>query len=100
MISPNIFMQEIRDMVSQNYRIEFLGNGYCNLTEKQAEKIYNWTRDVIAKKMAPALTQSKKKYKLWEISKLLSFVKNHQSQISSIVCSMQLTLNGFWRFFV
>ena len=75
MITSNVFIEEIKNIVSQNYRIEFLGNGYCDLTEKQAERIYNWTREVIAKKIAPALTQSKKKYKLWEISELLNFIK-------------------------
>ena len=75
MITPDVFKKEIENIVSQDYKIKFLGDGYCDLTEKQAEGIYNWTKDVIAKKLIPALTQSKKMYKLWKINELLSFIK-------------------------
>lgn len=52
-----------------------MGDGYCELTEKQAEDVYAWIRDVVAKKIIPVLTQSAKKYKSWKINDLLSFIK-------------------------
>lgn len=75
MIAPDAFKKEIGKIVSQDYKIEFFGDGYCDLTENQAEKIYKWTKDVVSKKLLPALAQSAKKYKSWKINELLSFIK-------------------------
>lgn len=75
MIAPDDFKKEIKALVFQDYRIEFLGDGYCELTEKQAEEIYTWIKNVVAKKIIPVLTQSPKKYKNWKINDLLSFIK-------------------------
>lgn len=77
MVDPNIFMNKIEKLVAQEYKVEFLGKNFDQivnlLTETKAEKIYNWIENVIAEKIQPILVGSKKPYKEWTISELLTF---------------------------
>jgi len=43
------------------------------LTEIKAEKIYAWLKEVIDKKIQPIVIGSKKQYKDWMVSELLTF---------------------------
>ena len=57
--------------------MEFLGKNFdqiiASLTEPKAEKIYKWIENVIEKKIQPILIGSKKQYKEWSVSELLTF---------------------------
>ncbi|MEK6905798.1 MAG: hypothetical protein AABX24_05340 [Nanoarchaeota archaeon] len=77
MVNPAEFKKKIEQIVSQNYKIEFLGKNFDHtvtlLTETKAEKIYRWLQEVIEKKIQPILVGSKKSYKEWKVSELLTF---------------------------
>ena len=77
MVNPAEFKKKIEQIVSQNYKIEFLGKNFDHtvtlLTETKAEKIYRWLKEVIEKKIQPILVGSKKSYKEWKVSELLTF---------------------------
>ena len=59
MVNPAEFKKKIEQIVSQNYKIEFLGKNFDHtvtlLTETKAEKIYRWLQEVIEKKIQPIL---------------------------------------------
>ncbi len=77
MVNPAEFKKKIEQIVSQEYKIEFLGKNFDHtvalLTETKAEKIYRWLQEVIEKKIQPILVGSKKTYKEWTVSELLTF---------------------------
>ena len=77
MVDPEEFKSKIEMLVSQQYRVEFLGKNFNSivslLTETKADKIYQWLEEVIAKKIQPILVGSKKNYKEWTINQLLTF---------------------------
>ena len=79
MVNPEIFKISIRDIISQDYKLAFLGDDFDKtiekITETKAEKIYFWVEDVIKNKVTPLLRKSNKKYKENPISDLMSFRK-------------------------
>jgi hypothetical protein len=77
MVNPEHFKKEIEKLLLQDYKVEFLGKNFNQivnfLTDIKAEKIYKWLEDVFAKKIQPILVASKKPYKEWVVSQLLTF---------------------------
>jgi hypothetical protein len=77
MVNPDEFKSKIEGMVSQDYKIEFLGDNFKKVAEQisemYAEKIYSWITEVIQKKIPPLYIGSEKKYKNWKIRELLTF---------------------------
>lgn len=43
------------------------------LTENKANKIYDWAKDVLQRKIQPITIGSKKQYKEWAVNELLTF---------------------------
>lgn len=43
------------------------------LTENKAERIYQWLKEIVEKKIQPISIGSKKPYKEWVVSELLTF---------------------------
>ena len=64
-------------IVSQSYKVEFLGKNFDQivalLTASKAEKIYKWVEGVIKNNIQPIIVGSKKQYKEWTLSELLTF---------------------------
>jgi hypothetical protein len=85
MVESQDFRNKIERMLSQNYRIEFLGNNFDQIvnliTETKAEKIYRWISSVVEKSIQPITIGSKKQYKIWTVNELLVF--RHPFNISS-----------------
>ena len=77
MVNPDIFKKQIENILLQNYKIEYLGQNFDQivnlLTESKSDKIYQWIKEVTEKKIQPIIIGSKKQYKEWEISQLLTF---------------------------
>lgn len=77
MVNPEEFKKKIEAFIAQQYKVEFLGKNFnqiiTSLTESKAEKIYKWMKNVIEKKIQPILIGSKKQYKEWSVSELLTF---------------------------
>jgi len=77
MVNAEEFKQKIRELIAQEYKIEFLGDTFdeilSQLTETKAEKIYQWIQEVVQKNIQPIFVGSKKPYKEWAISQLLTF---------------------------
>lgn len=77
MVDSDGFKKRIESIVEQNYKVEFLGKDFdCIaglLTEAKADKIYQWVENVIKRDIQPILIGSKKSYKDWTISELLTF---------------------------
>src|SRR3989338_3043285 len=77
MVKSEEFKKCIESKLTQDYKIEFLGNNFNQivelLTESKAEKIYNWIGEVISKKIQPIFIGSDKQYKEWKINDLLTF---------------------------
>jgi len=76
-VNPDEFKKQIKVSISQDYKVEFLGKNFEQivnlLTETKAEKIYRWIKDTVDRKIEPIYIASKKIYKEWEISELLTF---------------------------
>ena len=77
MVNPEEFKKKIESVLSQSYKVEFLGKN-CDqivalLTETKAEKMYKWISQVVDRKIEPIVVGSKKKYKDWAVSELLTF---------------------------
>jgi hypothetical protein len=76
------FKRNIQDIISQEYKVEFLGKNFedtvKSMTDNKSEKIYSW---VMEKRIQPILVGSEKKYKEWPISELLTF--RHQFSIGT-----------------
>lgn len=77
MVKPEEFKQKIEELISQEYKIEYLGNNFDQivnlLTEVKAQKIYQWISEVVQRKIQPIVIGSKKSYKEWTASELLTF---------------------------
>ncbi len=83
MVNPEEFKQRIIDIVSQEYRIDFLGTDFDKTIEKisetKAEKIFKWVAEVVEENIAPIMKNIKdKKYKGIPLNQLLSFRKELQ----------------------
>jgi len=77
MVDAQQFKDKIEELLSQNYKIEFLGNNFDEianlLSESKAEKIYNWIKEVMLKNIQPIFVGSNKPYKEWTVGELLTF---------------------------
>ncbi len=77
MVNPKEFKQKIGSVLSQGYKVEFLGKNFDQivmlLTETKAEKMYKWVSEVVDRKIEPIVVGSKKQYKDWVVSELLTF---------------------------
>lgn len=77
MVNPDEFKRKIETIISQDYTVEFLGKNFDQivnlLTEVKAEKIYQWVEDIAKRKIQPISIGSKKSYKEWSVSELLTF---------------------------
>lgn len=77
MVDSHKFKEKIELILSQNYKIEFLGENFdkivAQLTQTKADKIYEWIHDVVNKDIQPIIIGSKKEYKEWTVNELLTF---------------------------
>lgn len=77
MVNSDEFKNKIEQLISQAYKVEFLGKNFDqivnSLTDTKAEKIYKWVEDVVKNNIQPILIGSKKPYKEWRVSELLTF---------------------------
>ena len=77
MVNPNEFKKKIGESISQDYKVEFLGKNFDQivnlLTEIKADKIYQWVKEIIERKIQPISIGSKKPYKEWVVNELLTF---------------------------
>ena len=77
MVNPYEFKKKIEASISQEYKVEILGKNFEHivnlLTETKAEKIYQWVKDIVERKIEPISIGSKKTYKEWEVNELLTF---------------------------
>ena len=80
MVNPEDFKKTIRRLVSQDYKLEFIGDNFekiVNLmSETKAEKVYKWVEIIIKRDVQPITVGSKKKYKDWSVYELLFFKKD------------------------
>ncbi len=64
MVNPEDFKKKIKQIISQEYCIEFLGSDFdqiaSSMSESSAEKIYSWAQQVVVKKIQPIFIGSKK----------------------------------------
>jgi len=71
MVDSELFKRYIEQLISQDYKVEFLGNNFNQiaelLTETKAEKIYAWIQQVIEKQIQPIFMGSDKAYKEWQV---------------------------------
>lgn len=85
MVEVEEFKKKIEQTISQDYKVEFLGNDFEKtvqmLTEVKAEKIYQWINEVVEKKIQPIFIGSQKSYKEWSVNELLTF--RHQFSIEN-----------------
>ena len=85
MVEVEEFKKNIEQTISQDYKVEFLGNDFEKtvqmLTEVKAEKIYQWITEVVGKKVQPIFIGSQKSYKEWSVNELLTF--RHQFSIEN-----------------
>ncbi len=77
MVNSDEFKKRIEVSISQDYKVEFLGNNFDQivnlLTENKAEKIYQWVKDIAERRIQPISIGSKKSYKEGVVSELLTF---------------------------
>ena len=77
MVNPEDFKNKIELLISQDYKVEFLGKNFDQivslLTDTKSEKIYKWVEDVVKNSIQPILVGSKNPYKEWKVSELLTF---------------------------
>ena len=90
MVSATTFKNKIRRSLTQKYKIEFLGKNFTQiaelLTEKKANNIYKWVKEVVEMNIQPITIHSKKQYKEWRVYELLNFryqfsIKNTEYRI-------------------
>ncbi|MBU2560947.1 MAG: hypothetical protein KKD17_01525 [Nanoarchaeota archaeon] len=85
MVEPREFRKRIQEIVSQDYKVEFLGKNFDQivsiLTDTKAGKIYSWVNEVVSKKIQPIFIGSEKQYKNWAVSELFTF--RHQFSIGN-----------------
>ena len=77
MVDSAEFKKNIESLLSQDYKVEFLGGNFDQvvhlLTENKVEKIYSWIKGVLARDVQPILVGSTKPYKGWRVNELLTF---------------------------
>lgn len=77
MVDPKLFKEKIETLVSQDYKIEFLGEDFDQivriLTDAKAEKIYFWIEETLRRNIQPITIGEKKPYKEWSLNQLLIF---------------------------
>lgn len=77
MVNADDFKQKIEQILSQQYKVEFLGKNFeqvVNLiSETKANDLYNWLSEAVSKKIQPIIVGSKKPYKEWTVNQLLVF---------------------------
>jgi len=77
MVEPQEFRDRIRNMVSQEYKLEFLGKNFDKIvnliSDSKAQSIYDWIQRVLDRDIQPITIGSKKAYKEWTISELMTF---------------------------
>lgn len=77
MVEPQEFKNKIRSMIPQEYNLEFLGSNFDQilhlLSDSRAQAIYSWVQGVTERKIQPITIGSKKTYKDWQISELMTF---------------------------
>ena len=77
MVNSEQFKDKVKESISQDYGIEFLGKNFDQIvslmSDSLAEKIYNWIKEVVNKSIQPITVGSKKPYKEWTINQLLVF---------------------------
>jgi hypothetical protein len=77
MVDAQEFKQHIRAMLTQQHRVEFLGENFDKiasaLSESKASKIYVWIEEVIRRDAQPITINSSKRYKEWPAKELLVF---------------------------
>lgn len=83
MANSKEFKEKIADIVSQEYKIDFLGDDFDKtvemISETKAEKIYHWVKQVVENNIAPIMKNiANKKYKGIPLNQLLSFRKEVQ----------------------
>ncbi len=80
MVDVEKFKENIRNRMSQDYRLEFLGDNFVKtvklLSETKSEKIYEWIENIIKGDIHALSVGSKKKYKDWSVYELLFFRKD------------------------
>jgi hypothetical protein len=83
MVEVQEFKQRITEIISQEYKIDFLGDDFDKtierLSDTKAENIYDWVTKVAEDSIAPIMKNAKdKKYKGIPLNKLLNFRKDIQ----------------------
>ncbi len=77
MVASEEFKKKIKELISQEYQIEFLGTNLDHiielLTEIKAQKIYQWIEEILQRKVQPIVIGSKEPYKEWNANELLTF---------------------------
>ena len=77
MVDAEKFKKKIEEIISQDYKVEFLGKNFYQvinlLSDVKTDKIYKWIEEVVKKNIQPILVGSKKQYKEWTINQLLTF---------------------------
>lgn len=77
MVEPQDFKQKVEQLISQDYKVEFLGKNFNHivrsLTDTKTEKIYFWIENVVNRKIQPIVIGTKKPYKEWIVNQLLTF---------------------------
>ncbi len=71
------FKGRIRELITQDSQIEFLGSKFDviagMINEAKKEEIYQWIKRIINKDIRPIKIASKKRYKNWQINELMTF---------------------------
>jgi hypothetical protein len=83
MVDVTEFKEKVTEIISQDYKIDFLGDDFDKtidrLSETKAEKIYAWVREVVENNIAPIMKNARdKKYKGIPLNEILSFRKEIQ----------------------
>ncbi len=77
MVNTDDFKKRITEMLSPDYRLEFLGDNLEEIvhlfSDTKAEKIYQWVQEVVALNIRPIVVGSSKIYKEWKTHQLLTF---------------------------
>ncbi len=77
MVTVEEFRRKIKEIIAQNYEVEFLGDNFEKivslLTETKTEKIYQWIERILKEDVQPITIGSPKQYKEWSARQLLTF---------------------------
>ena len=83
MVNPENFKSKIKEIISQDYKLEFLGDDFNtiikNISEPKADNIYKWVDQIIKRNIQPITVGSKKKYKNWSVYGLLFFMNKSET---------------------